>query len=220
MTPTLILFDLDNTLYPPDCGLLDRVDERINDYICRHLSLSPEETRALRRHYVETYGTTLQGLRVEHGIDVEEFLAYAHDPIAMEEHLSVDEDLLAALAAIEVEKVVFTNSPRRYARRVLEAMRLTGEFRQVCDLEFMEYDAKPSRNAFHRVLTHLGRRAEECVLVEDTLRNLAVAKELGMTTILVGEESKPPPYVDYVIARPAQVPHVLAELMKDRDGRP
>jgi hypothetical protein len=29
----------------------------------------------------------------------------------------------------------------------------------------------------------------------------------------------PPPYVDYVIARPAQVPHVLAELMNDRDGR-
>jgi putative hydrolase of the HAD superfamily len=218
MTPTLILFDLDNTLYPPDCGLLDRVDERFNDYIAAYLSLSQEETRALRRRYVEEYGTTLQGMRAEHAIDVEEFLAYAHDPIAMEEHLSVDEELLAALAVIEVEKVVFTNSPGRWASRVLSTMGLTDHFRRVCDLEFMEYDAKPSPKAFQRVLTHLGRHAQECVLVEDTLRNLAVAKELGMTTILVGAAAERPPYVDYVIARPSQVPLVLAELITNGRG--
>jgi putative hydrolase of the HAD superfamily len=218
MTPAVILFDLDNTLYPPDCGLLDRVDERFNDYIGARLSLSLEQTRALRRRYVEEYGTTLQGLRAEHANDVEEFLAYAHDPIAMEEHLSVDEELLAALAVIEVEKVVFTNAPGRWANRVLAAMGLTDHFRRVCDLEFLEYEAKPSPEAFQRVLAHLGRRAEECVLVEDTLRNLAAAKELGMTTVLVGTAAERPPYVDYVIGRPSQVPHVLAELMTNGRG--
>jgi putative hydrolase of the HAD superfamily len=218
MMPAVILFDLDNTLYPPDCGLLDRVDARFNDYIGARLSLSLEETRALRRRYVEEYGTTLQGLRAEHAIDVEEFLAYAHDPVVMEEHLSVDEELLAALAVIEVEKVVFTNSPGRWASRVLATMGLTDQFRRVCDLEFLEYEAKPSPEAFRRVLNHLGRRAEECVLVEDTLRNLAAAKALGMTTVLVGTTAERPPYVDYVIARPSQVPHVLAELMTNGRG--
>jgi putative hydrolase of the HAD superfamily len=217
MTPTVILFDLDNTLYPPDCGLLDRVDQRFNDYIGARFSLSLEQTRALRHRYIEEYGTTLQGLRAEHAIDVEEFLSYAHDPIAMEEHLTVDEELLAALTAIEVEKVVFTNSPGRWASRVLEALGLTHHFRRVCDLEFMEYDAKPSPKAFERVLAHLGRRAEECVLVEDTLRNLVAAKELGMTTILVGAAIERPQYVDYLIERPSQVPHVLAELMTNGD---
>ena len=135
--------DLDNTLYPANSGLLERVDVRINDYLAEWLSLSQADTRALRRRYVETYGTTLQGLREEHALDVDAFLAYAHDSVPIEEHLVVDTELDAALAAIDLEKVVFTNAPRRWARRVLEFLQLTGHFRDVCDLEFMEY--APSR---------------------------------------------------------------------------
>ena len=29
------LFDLDHTLYPPDCPLMDMVDERMNAYVAR-----------------------------------------------------------------------------------------------------------------------------------------------------------------------------------------
>jgi putative hydrolase of the HAD superfamily len=215
MAPRVILFDLDNTLYPSDCGLLDRVDERINDYIADRLGITLEESWALRQRYVKEYGTTLRGLRSEHDLDIEEFLAYAHDHVPMEEHLSVDEELLAVLAAIEVPKVVFTNAPRSWARRALQAMGLAEQFHHVCDLEFMEYHAKPAPEAFRRVLEHLGRRAEECLLLEDTPRNLVAAKELGMTTVLVGPVRGKPSYADYVIERPSQVAHVLAELMAD-----
>lgn len=171
MRLTILLLDLDNTLYPADSGLLQRVDERINTYIGEWLSITVEEARALRRRYVASHGTTLQGLRAEHALDVEAFLAYAHDHVPLEEHLVIDTELDAALSAIDLEKVVFTNAPRRWATRVLEFLQLTGHFRDVCDLEFMEYQSKPLPEAFHRVLRHLGRRPEECLLVDDTPRN-------------------------------------------------
>lgn len=216
MRITTLLFDLDNTLYPPECGLLARVDERINAYISQQLCLSLPETRALRRRWVERYGTTLHGLRAEHTVDVEAFLAYAHDFVPLEEHLSIDEELLSVLPTIELERVIFTNGPRRWARRVLEFLRLASHFQEVCDLEFMEYRPKPLPEAYHRVLAHLGRRAEECVLADDTPRNLAAAKELGMATILVGPTPEPAPYADAVVRRPAEVARLVAEWREQR----
>jgi putative hydrolase of the HAD superfamily len=218
MRLTTLLLDLDNTLYPADCGLLDRVDQRINDYIAGWLGLTAEATRALRRHYVAEYGTTLQGLRAEHALDVEAFLAYAHDHVPLEEHLTIDAELDAALARIPLEKVIFTNAPRRWATRVLEFLQLTGHFRDVCDLEFMEYRTKPLPEAFHRVLTHLERRAEECLLVDDTPRNLVAAKELGIRTILIGSGEERPAFADAVVARATLVPRVI-EAWRERDGR-
>jgi putative hydrolase of the HAD superfamily len=209
MRLTTLLMDLDNTLYPADCGLLQRVDDRINAYLGEWLSLSVEEARALRRRYIETHGTTLQGLRTEHALDVEAFLAYAHDHVPIEEHLVIDTELDAALAAIDLEKVVFTNAPRRWATRVLEFLQLTGHFRDVCDLEFMEYQSKPLPEAFERVLRHLGRRPEECLLVDDTPRNLVAAKALGIRTILIGPEEEVPAFADAVVARATRVPGVL-----------
>ena len=54
--------------------------------------------------------------------------------------------------------------------------------------------------------------AVECALVEDTLRNLEVAKRLGMTCIWVGPAAAAPEYVDFVVTRAADVPGVLVQL--------
>src|SRR6266852_6294543 len=190
MRPRVVLFDLDNTLYPPECGLLQHLDDRINEFVSGRLRLSLEETKALRRRYIEQYGTTLHGLQAEHGLPPSEYLAAVHNGVPLGQFLNRDEELLAALAAIEIEKVVFTNAPREYARRVMQCLGLDSHFRVVIDLEFHEYTGKPFREAYERVVAHLEVRPEECVLVEDTLRNLRAAKELGMITVLVGADSE------------------------------
>jgi putative hydrolase of the HAD superfamily len=213
MPPRVVLFDLDNTLYPPECGLLAHLDDRINDFVAGRLRLSIEEARALRRRYVHEYGTTLHGLKAEEGVPPEEYLAAVHDAVELERFLTRDEELLAALAAIEIDKVVFTNAPRDYARRVMECLGLDAHFRVIIDLEFHDYNGKPFREAYERVTTHLEVHPEECVLVEDTLRNLRVAKEVGMTTILVGPLEEQLDYVDHVVERPAQVTDLIARLM-------
>lgn len=215
MKPRVVLFDLDNTLYPPECGLLQHLDDRINEFVSNRLWLSLEEAKALRRRYVQQYGTSLHGLQAEEGVPPTEYLSAVHDAVPLEQYLTRDEELLAALAAIEIDKVVFTNAPREYARRVMECLGLDGHFRMVIDLEFHDYNGKPFREAYERVTAHLGVDPAECVLVEDTPRNLRVAKELGMVTVLVGGGGEAPDFVDYAVARPAEVTDLLARLLDD-----
>jgi putative hydrolase of the HAD superfamily len=216
MRPRVVLFDLDNTLYPPECGLLQHLDDRINEFVSGYLGLSLDESKGLRRRYIQEYGTTLHGLQAEHGLPPDRYLSAVHDTVPLERFLSRDEELLAALAAIEIDKVVFTNAPREYARRVMECLGLDPHFRMVIDLEFHNYNGKPFREAYERVVEHLSVRPEECVLVEDTLRNLRAAKELGMTTVLVGEPAEAADYVDYTVEHSAQVAALLSSLLEQR----
>src|SRR4051812_1594833 len=101
MPPRVVLFDLDNTLYPPECGLLEHLDERITEFVARYLHLSLEEANALRGRYVQAHGTTLHGLQAEHGVAPAEYLAAVHDAVPIERFLTRDEELLTALASIE-----------------------------------------------------------------------------------------------------------------------
>jgi len=215
MRPRIVLFDLDNTLYPPECGLLEHLDDRINEFVSRFLKVPLAEAWAVRARYIREYGTTLHGLQAEHGLAPAEYLSAVHDAVPVERFLTRDEELLAALASIEIDKVIFTNAPREYARRVIECLGLDAHFRMVIDLEFHGYTGKPFREAYERVIDHLQVRAEECVLVEDTLRNLVVAKELGMTTVLVGGFLDRPECVDYLVSHPAQVAALLAEMLAE-----
>jgi len=49
----------------------------------------------------------------------------------------------------------------------------------------MQYECKPARAAYEHVLSALKVRGDECILVEDSARNLKSARELGIHTILV-----------------------------------
>ena len=215
MRPRVVLFDLDNTLYPPECGLLQHLDDRINAFVARFLRVSLEEAWALRGRYVQEYGTTLHGLQAEHGLLPADYLAAVHDAVPIERFLTRDEELLAALASIEIDKVIFTNAPREYARRAIQHLGLDTHFRVVIDLEFHDYTGKPFRAAYERVINHLRVNAEECVLVEDTPRNLIVAKELGMITVLVSPFLDRPECVDYLVSHPATVAALLAEMLAE-----
>ena len=56
------VFDLDNTLYPPDSDLWPRIDARITAYMIALFGLDGLSARALQKHYYRLYGTTLSGL--------------------------------------------------------------------------------------------------------------------------------------------------------------
>jgi putative hydrolase of the HAD superfamily len=218
MKPRVVLFDLDNTLYPPECGLLQHLDARIDAFVSEYQGISLDETRALRKRYVQEYGTTLQGLQAEHGLTPAIYLSAVHDNVELEQFLTRDEALLAALTAIEIEKVVFTNAPGEYARRVMACLGLDEHFRHVIDLEFHNYHGKPFREAYERVIAHLDVIAEECLLVEDTYRNLRAAKELGMITVLVSTSGAAGEHADYVVQHPSEVAALLSTLGKSASG--
>ncbi len=186
MPISAILFDLDNTLYPASSGLMESVDVRITEYVQRLLGLDGAQALALRRGYFAEYGTTLRGLQHHHDIDPEDYLTYVHD-VALELFLASDAELDHLLSEIVATKAIFTNAPAEYARRVLAVLGIERHFAQVFDIRFFGFQPKPEPAGYRQALDALGVAGEETILIEDTPQNLAPARALGMTTILVGD---------------------------------
>ena len=205
------LFDVDETLYPREAGVLTAVRVRIERYLVERVGLPPAEAARLRTEYLERYGTTLAGLLANHTADAEDYLAYVHD-VEVEALLQRDAALDRALASLPWELAVFTNADRRHAERVLDALGIRGRFQRIFDITGLGYRQKPDPAVYEHVLAELGVPGEACLLVEDSLRNLLPAKAWGMTTVWVGPGAVPTEGVDYCIAGVAGIAGVAADI--------
>jgi putative hydrolase of the HAD superfamily len=204
-----ILFDLDETLYPSRSGLMARISELMSRYMEERLGMPPTEVSSRRKHYYRTYGTTLRGLQIHHRVDPEDYLAYVHD-IPLEDYIDPNDELDRVLSEIEIDKVVFTNASVEHARRVLTILGIERHFSHIIDVRAVDYVAKPDPAAYQRALEILGVEGDECLIVDDRDRNLTPAKELGMTTVLVG--SKKTADVDFVIGEVKEIGEVMQSL--------
>lgn len=203
-----VLFDLDNTLYPAECDLFSLIDVRINRYMQEVVAIPASDVDFLRRHYWQEYGTTLMGLMHHHQVSPEDYLDYVHD-IDVASRVSVDSHLRRTLEELPLSCYVFTNGSRCHADRVIGALGLEGVFADIFDIRVADYQPKPHRDPYDRVLEQLGLDGSQCIMVEDQSKNLKTAKQLGMRTILVApaatdEQS----YVDARIDRSAEISQV------------
>jgi putative hydrolase of the HAD superfamily len=206
----VLLFDLDNTLYPQSLGVVARIDQRINDYLHLRVGILPSEVDGVRRRFWAEHGTTLAGLTAEHFVDADDYLEYVHD-IELADLLKPDPTLGAVLECLPGRKVVFTNASRRHAERVLALLQLEKPFETVIGLEDLGYVPKPNAGAFRSALERLGASADRCSLIDDLHANLAAAKRLGMRTIWVtGDREARDETVDHVIANVREVERILA----------
>jgi len=180
----VVLFDLDDTLYARASGLWPAIGQRINAYMMERLGLPPDVAIAMRQMYLNTYGTTLNGLRAEYAIDTEDYLAYVHD-LPLERYLQPSPELDQMLARLPLRKVIFTNSDAPHARRVVERLGIARHFERIVDVHAVNFASKPDPRAYQQVLALAGAAAGECVFVDDALRNLGPAHDLGMTTVLI-----------------------------------
>ena len=177
-----ILFDLDDTLYPTSAGMMRDIDARMNEFMVTQVGFAPSEVVEWRKFYWQTYGTTLRGLYIEKHIDPQAFLRFVHD-VDPEKYLHLDVRLDAMLAQMAQPKSIFTNAPADYARRVLRALGIEKHFAEIFDINFIEYASKPTPSAYDRVVASLPVPANECLMIDDAIRNLMPAKKLGMTTV-------------------------------------
>jgi putative hydrolase of the HAD superfamily len=207
-----ILFDLDDTLYPRQVGIMDQIRTLMLSYIQEQFNFSPEEADSLRRRYFQIYGTTMRGLQINHHIDPDQFLEYVHD-IPLDQFLQLNPELDAVLASLPQEKIIFTNASREHAEAVLAELGIRRHFVQIVDVCDMDYESKPHPVAYRRICEILDVEPNQCLLVEDNLRNLTPAKALGMTTVLVGDGSQAGNNsVDYTIRRIEDIRQVLIEI--------
>lgn len=204
----LLLFDLDDTLYPATLGVVARIDRRINEYLAARLSIPAADVDGMRRRFWRDHGTTLRGLMERYHVDPDDYLAYVHD-LDLSDLLGPDSRLGEMLDRLPQRKAVFTNASRRHARNVLDLLGITDRFEAVLGLEDHRYVPKPFPEAYQGVLARLGASGRDCVFVEDSLKNLAPARTLGMRTVWVAGPKREPGEVDHVIATVHELESVL-----------
>lgn len=178
------LFDLDNTLYPPEAEVMALVEGKMTAFVMRQTNLSRDEAYQLQKSYLYEHGTTLAGLMAHHQIDPYAFLNEVHD-VSLDALLP-DEALNAAIAGLEGRKLVFTNGDEHHAYRILDKLGMTHLFEDVFHLGHADLLPKPNLATFHRMMQKHAVVAEQTVFFEDSPKNLKPAAELGMTTVLVG----------------------------------
>lgn len=203
----VLIFDLDNTLYPADRQLFNLIDVRINRYMTEIVGIPSAEVDALRREYWRLYGVTLQGLIRHHAVDPEDYLLYVHD-IDVPSRLSPDLVLREVLNSLPQRKAVFTNGSICHAGRVLSALGIEDMFEKVYDIRVATYQPKPFPEPYHAVLAGLGTTPGRCIMIEDSRDNLETAKKLGMGTILIGD-GHTPDYVDVHLENVRQLQSAL-----------
>jgi putative hydrolase of the HAD superfamily len=189
------VFDLDNTLYPPETALFSQINVLMTDYVMRVTGADRAEADRLRHHYWKAHGTTLAGLMHHHDVDPDPFLVEVHEIDFTV--LTPDPELAARIAALPGRCIVYTNGTAPYARRVLEHRGLSDLFDAVYGVEHARYTPKPRPEAFETVFATDGLAPERAAMFEDDPRNLAAPHAMGMRTVHVAPEAEPADHIHH-----------------------
>ena len=186
MQYTTLFIDLDDTVYPAQCGLWDVIKNRISLYMHDRLNLDWEVIPSLRSYYFKNFGTTMRGLMSDYSIDRNDYLQFVHD-VPLTDFISRDDDLRRILECIPQRKVIFTNADTLHAERVMNILGITACFDQIIDINALFPDCKPLPAAYQKALELSGETdAHRCAFLDDSVTNLAGAKQAGFYTIRVG----------------------------------
>ena len=186
------VFDLDNTLYPPDSDLGPKIDARITLFLADRLGLDGLSARALQMHYYQRFGTTLYGLVAEDAIVPAEFLSFVHD--IDRSTLAPNPSLRREISALPGRKLIFTNGSREHALQTTSRLGLEGAFDGVFDIADSNLVPKPDAAAYEAFFAKFSVNPASAAMFEDIARNLIVPKAVGMAATLV-------------VACPGQVDH-------------
>ncbi len=189
MNIELILFDLDDTLYPSSSGVWSKIRERIDLFMIEKLGYKFENVHEAREEFFRKFGTTLRGLESVHNIDTSDYLEFVHD-IPLNSFIKPNLKLDKILSSIPIKKAIFTNADQNHAKRVTSALQISHHFDDVVDIIDVNPFCKPMLESFQIAFRKLGiNDPQKILLVDDNSRNIKVARSLGLETILVSENN-------------------------------
>ncbi|MEO8935690.1 MAG: pyrimidine 5'-nucleotidase [Burkholderiaceae bacterium] len=192
MSAPVWFFDLDNTLHNASHRIFGEMNRSMSSWLVTNLALDQAEADRLRIEYWHRYGTTLDGLMRHHTIDAKRFLNETHAFVS-EPHLGelvrAEAGLSALFRKLPGRKVLITNAPAVYTRKVLKEIGLARMVHRRYHIEQMRihgrYRPKPSRNMLRMLLAKEKVHPSNAVLIEDNLANLKSARAVGMHGVYV-----------------------------------
>jgi len=188
------LFDLDNTLHDSSRAIFKVIDQSMTAAVVASLQVDEDTANMLRTKYWKRYGATVIGLVKHHGIDAREFLHLSHS-FDIPSLVHAEAALPYKLSRLQGRKILLTNAPLHYARTVLKTLGILQQFESLWAIDHMSLQGqmrpKPSLALMKQVLARVAAPASRTVLIEDTLKNLRSAKQLGMRTVYVYHPGTP-----------------------------
>lgn len=213
----VIYFDLDGTIYPHGNGMWDQIAANMEAYIHQKFGIPKEEIPALRKKFFIEYGTTLRGLQANFTIDSEDYLKFVHD-IPVNQFLQPDNNLRTILSRLPQPKYILTNSDKAHTKRVLSALGIDDLFVDILGVIEMDYIPKPDLYVYQYALAAAGNPPpNKCLFADDLPKNLTPAKQLGFTTVLVGDYERKMG-ADHLIKTLHDIPKAMPDLFTNEPG--
>lgn len=218
----LVIFDLDGTLYKYEdikgvpfsviygTRFHNEILKRAGEFISKRLGVTPAQALKVRNTLLKKYdGSISVGLQTEYGIRRREYLNYAWD-IDVVKYLKPNPKLRAFLSQIRIRKALLTAAPAIWAKRALRRLGVDDLFDGMwCGDDDIR---KPLKEAYLNVTSSMKEKPEKTIIVEDEVRYLKPAKEVGMTTVLIG--SKKEDFIDYNISSIYEIKRLLGRKPK------
>lgn len=198
--PAAWIFDLDNTLHNANHAIFPQINAAMTAYIAAQLQVDIPQAQALRAHYWQRYGATLEGLVRHHGVRAAHFLAQTHQLPRLATLMRAHPQLAKRLARLPGQKYVLSNGPRAYVKRVVRHLGLSRTVRAVWGVEDQGYRPKPALRSLRRLVRRLRLPPSRIIMVEDSTHNLHPARQLGLRTVWLSASNAPRPnWVDLQI---------------------
>ncbi|PIA44879.1 hypothetical protein AQUCO_01700450v1 [Aquilegia coerulea] len=224
-----LLFDLDDTLYSSTIGIAAAVKRNIEDFLVEKCGFPKDKASSLRIELFRTYGSTLAGLRaLGYDIGADDYHSFVHGSLPYEV-IKADLQLRNLLRSINQRKLIFTNSDRNHAIKVLEKLGLHDCFDQIICFETINPNLsissrldefpvvlKPSIDAMKIALNVANIDPRRTLFLDDNDRNIAAGKSVGLRTALVMKSKE----ADYALESILNLRQVIPEIwiMNGTDG--
>ncbi|KAJ7954896.1 Haloacid dehalogenase-like hydrolase (HAD) superfamily protein [Quillaja saponaria] len=219
-----LIFDLDDTLYTTSTGIGEALKKNIDVFLVEKFGFPEIKASSLRVELFKTYGSSLAGLRaLGHDISADDYHSFVHGRLPYE-LIKPDPQLRNLLLSISQRKIIFTNSDRIHAVKVLDCLGLNDCFDQIICFETMNPNLdtstrpdelpvllKPSMDAMKIALEAANVNPRRTLFLDDNVRNIAAGKAMGLHTVLVGKTVKSKE-ADYVLEMVKNLGQVIPEI--------
>ena len=214
-----LIFDVDDTLYDINTHFTEkRNGTAVYEFMVQYLNFPDiESAKIVRDEYFDRYHATAKGLQIaeQEGrfprietsdseqdkprFNVEDLSNYWATKLDYSllggRKSKLIQDLTELREINNMELIAFSNGPRTYVIRVLQELGLWDTIFNAETLfavdDVLPY-CKPEKEAFEVIFSKLGLHVlpDECIMIEDSMKNIRSAKALGMKTVLVTGSSK------------------------------
>ncbi|ERF70306.1 hypothetical protein EPUS_06347 [Endocarpon pusillum Z07020] len=167
----ILFMDIDNCLYPRNKRVHDIMQDLIDKFFIKHLSLSAGDALMLHQKYYKEYGLAIEGLYRHHKIQPLEFNREVDDALPLDEILEPDPELRRLLERFDKDKVkmwLFTNAHITHGKRVIRLLGVEDCFEGItyCDYTAEELLCKPRPEMFEKAEREAGApAADQCYFV-------------------------------------------------------